>query len=225
MTSRLPEWMLQDLSLPRLQRYIRAAHGDPRAAERLYWWNVEVSAALFGPLHCLELALRNALHTALVRHADRPDWWTVEPLDERGRKIVDEARRSCERRLRRPRRPRRVTPDDVVAELTFGFWVSLLASGYDRHFWVPVLHAAFPGYRGRRDDLYRDLSSLVLLRNRVMHHEPVHHRHLAADHDSIYRVLGYLSPELAKEAQTMDRFPDVLADRSAVLRGTRLPRF
>ncbi|MEU9442342.1 hypothetical protein AB0D42_15765 [Streptomyces sp. NPDC048304] len=221
MTNRLPEWMLRDLSLPRLRRYIRAAHGDARAAERLYWWNIEVSAALLGPLHCVELALRNALHNALTRHHGRPDWWTVAPLNERGRRLVDDARRSCERRLSH------ATPDDMVAELSFGFWVSLLShgSGYDRHFWVPVLHSAFPYYRGRRDRLYRDLTSVVLLRNRVMHHEPVHHRHLAADHDTIYRVLGYLSLELAKEARTMDRFPAVLAGRADVLRGARAPRF
>ena len=221
MTNRLPEWMARDLSLPRLRRYIRAAHGDAQAAERLYWWNIEVSAALLGPLHCLELTLRNALHNTLARHHGRPDWWEVAPLNERGRGLVDGARRSCRRRLQR------TTPDDVVAELTLGFWVSLLshASGYDRHFWVPVLHSAFPYYRGRRDRLYRDLTSLVLLRNRVMHHEPVHHRHLAADHDTIYRVLGYLSPELAKEALSMDRFPVVLADRADVLGGIRAPRF
>jgi hypothetical protein len=219
MTNRLPTWMLRDLSLPRLRRYIRAAHGDARTAERLYWWNVEVSAALLGSLHCLELALRNALHSALVRHHGRSDWWTVAPLNERGRRIVEDARRSCGRRLRL------TTPDDMVAEMTFGFWTSLLSSGYDRDFWVPVLHTAFPYYRGRRDRLYGDLTSLVLLRNRVMHHEPVHHRHLAADHDTIYRVLGYLSLELAKEARAMDRFSTVLAGRADVLGGTRPPQF
>ncbi len=219
MSTRLPEWMTRDLSLPRLRRYIRAAHGDAREAERLYWWNVEVSAALVGPLHCLELALRNALHGALVRHHGRPDWWEAAPLNERGRQLVESARRSCGRRLRR------TTPDDMVAELTLGFWVSLLSTGYDRHFWVPVLNSAFPHYRGPRARLYSDLTSLVLLRNRVMHHEPVHHRHLAADHASIYRVLGYLSPEFAKEAQAMDRFPDVLAARADVVRGVRPPRF
>ncbi|MFF7471139.1 hypothetical protein [Streptomyces sp. NPDC008092] len=219
MTNRLPEWMVRDLSLPRLRQYIRAAHGDARAAERLYWWNVEVSAALLGPLHCLELALRNALHNALVGHHGRRDWWAVAPLNERGRRLVDDACRSCERRLSR------TTPDDMVAELSFGFWVSLLSHGYDRHFWVPVIHSAFPHYRGRRNRLYHDLTSLVLLRNRVMHHEPVHHRHLAADHDTVYRVLGYLSPELVKEAQTMDRFQAVLAGRADVLGGVRASRF
>ncbi|MFF4901142.1 hypothetical protein [Streptomyces sp. NPDC001068] len=219
MTNRLPEWMVRDLSLPRLRRYMRAAHGDAPTAERLYWWNIEVSAALLGSLHCLELTLRNALHNALAGHHGRPDWWAVACLNERGVKLVDDARRSCARRLSR------TTPDDVVAELTLGFWVSLLSQGYDRHFWVPVLHSAFPHYRGRRDRLYKDLTSLVLLRNRVMHHEPVHHRHLAADHDTIYRVLGYLSPELVKEAQAMDRFPAVIAGRAETLRGVRTPRF
>jgi hypothetical protein len=221
MIERLPEWMLRDLSLPRLRRYIRAAHGDALAASRLYWWNIEVSAALLGSLHCLEIALRNALHDALARHHGRPDWWAVAQLSDRGKKIIDDARRTCERRLRR------TTPDDVVAELSFGFWVSLLshASGYDRRFWVPVLHTAFPHYQGRRDHLYRDLTSLVLLRNRVMHHEPVHHRHLTADHATIYRVLGYLSPEMTKEAQVMDRLPAVLGKKADVLRGTRPPQF
>ncbi|MEU9243913.1 hypothetical protein [Streptomyces sp. NPDC048385] len=219
MSSRLPEWMVRDLSLPRLRRYIRAAHGDARAAERLYWWNIEVSAALLGSLHCLELTLRNALHNALAGHHGRRDWWAAAPLNERSRRLVDDARRSCERRLSH------ATPDDMVAELSFGFWVSLLSHGYDRHFWVPALHSAFPHYRGRRNHLYRDLTSLVLLRNRVMHHEPIHHRHLAADHDTVYRVLGHLSPELVKEAQAMDRFQAVLAGRADVLSGVRTPRF
>lgn len=222
MTDRLPEWMLRSLSLPRLRRYVRAARGDALVAMRLYWWNIEVAAALLGPLHCLELALRNALHDTLARHHGRPDWWMVPGLlSERGKKLVDDARRSCGRRLTR------TTADDMVAELSFGFWVSLLshASGYDRRFWVPALNRAFPHYRGRRDRLYDELSSLVLLRNRIMHHEPVHHRDLAADHAKIYRVLGYLSPELAKEAQDMDRFLAVLAGRCDALSGTRPPQF
>ncbi|GHA09252.1 hypothetical protein ACFOOM_13030 [Streptomyces echinoruber] len=222
MADRLPDWMLHSLSLPRLKRYIRAARGDARAAVRLYWWNIEASAALYGPLHCLEIALRNRLHHRLETAYGRPDWWTGAPLNARGQRLVAEARAKCARRG-----SRRVTADDVVAELTFGFWVSLLssASGYDRYFWVPVLHRAFPHYSGRRDALYDGLSSLVLLRNRVMHHEPVHHRDLAADHDKIYRVLGYLDPELAAEARAMDRFPTVYAGKEDALRGNWPPRF
>ncbi|MFF5407652.1 hypothetical protein ACFY8K_32905 [Streptomyces misionensis] len=222
MTHGLPEWMPRAFSKLRLARYVRDARGNAVVAGRLYWWNVEASAALYGSLHCLELALRNGVHEQLKLAYRRDDWWTAAPLNSNGRRLVSKARSKCERRGLVP-----APPDSIVTELTFGFWASLVSggSGYDRTFWVPTVHKAFPHYSGRRDALYDGLWSLVLLRNRIMHHEPIHHRDLAADHAKIYRMIGYLDPELAKEAQAMDRFPEVLAGKGAALRGSRPSRF
>jgi hypothetical protein len=202
--------------------YLAAAGGDGMVAMRLYWWNVAASAAFFGPMHCLEVTLRNALHDVLLREYGRPDWWASAPLNRNGLRLVDAARARSERDGRGP-----ASADGIVAELSFGFWISLVsgARGYDRGFWVPTTRKAFPHFSGRRADLHDNLLSLVRFRNRIMHHEPVFHRHLAADHAKIYRVLGYLSPELAKEVQAMDRFPVVLAERGDVLRGARPPQF
>lgn len=216
MVDRMPEWMKQAFSKPRLKPYLRAAGGDPQAAMRLYWWNVEASAALYGPLQFVELAVRNALHDCLVLAHGRPDWWEVAPLDPKGKGKVVGACGTCEeneaKRARKRRRRRRpVTVDDIVTELTFGFWATLLVSRYDRTLWVPTLHKAFPHYTGRRDDLSADLWAVVRLRNRVMHHEPIHEEDLAAEHARIYRVLEALSPDLAKEVRAMDGFPVVLA--------------
>lgn len=222
MIGKLPEWMLCAFSRLRLGRYVSAARGNALVARRLYWWNVEASAALYGSLQCLEVALRNALHQQLTHAYGRDDWWAKAPLNPNGQRLVAKARSKCERRGVVP-----AAPDSMVAELSFGFWASLVSggSGYDRLFWVPTVHKAFPHYSGRRDTLYDGLWSLVLLRNRIMHHEPIHHRDLAADHAKIYRMLGYLDPELAKEVQTMDRFPDVLAGKADTLRGSRPSRF
>ncbi|MDX2556006.1 hypothetical protein [Streptomyces stelliscabiei] len=222
MTDELPEWLAKALSKPRMATYLAVAGGDAETAMRLYWWNVSASAAFYGPLHCLEVTLRNALHDELVRHHGRPDWWVSAPLNSNGLRLVDEAREKCRRNGTSV-----VCADGIVAELSFGFWISLVsgARGYDRGFWVPVTHKAFPHYSGRRAGLHDSLLSLVRFRNRIMHHEPVFHRHLAADHAKIYRVLGYLSPQLAKEAQAMDRFPAVLADRADVVGGVWPPRF
>lgn len=222
MTDNLPEWLAKAFSEPRMATYLAEARGDVTTAMRLYWWNVAASAAFYGPLHCLEVTLRNALHDELAKHHGRPDWWARAPLNRNGLRLVDEARQKCERNGAGA-----ATVDGVVAELSFGFWISLVsgARGYDRGFWVPVTRKAFPHYSGRRADLHDGLLSLVRFRNRIMHHEPVFHRHLAADHAKIYRMLGHLSPELAKEAQAMDRFPAVLAGRGEVLRGTRPPQF
>ena len=57
-----PPWILTALSRPRFDSYVRATQGDVDTAVRLYWWNIEISTAFYGLLHCLEVALRNALH-------------------------------------------------------------------------------------------------------------------------------------------------------------------
>ncbi len=215
MAGRMPGWVERFFSVPRMKPYLRAVAGDPDAAMRLYQWNVEASEALYTPLHHVELAVRNALHGCLVLRYGRPDWWEVAPLDGGGQDLVAKARRKCESNERerarvQQRRRRSVTVDDVVTELTFGFWVTLLVSRYDRVFWVPTLHKASPYYTGRRDALHADLRALVRLRNRVMHHEPIHEEDLEAHHARIYRVLEALSPDLAKGVRARDRFRSVL---------------
>ncbi|MBQ0830814.1 hypothetical protein [Streptomyces tagetis] len=232
MAGDLPEWMLRAFSKPRMASYLRAARGDAQKAASLYWWNMEASAALYGPLNCLEVTLRNALHGVLEQHHGRPDWWVGAPLSPNGLRLVDDARAKCERNGTAS-----APVDGIVTELTLGFWVSLVsgARGYDRGFWVPATHKAFPNYSGRRKELHDSLMFLLWLRNRVMHHEPIDHQcrrrcprwHLdpVSGHATLYDVLGYLSPELAKEARAMDRFPAVFASRGDALRGTRPPQF
>lgn len=222
MDTDLPVWIRDAFSTTRLDRYVAAAGGDVTAGLLLYWWNIEVSGAFYGPLHCLEVTLRNALNDQLRRRYDRPDWWTVAPLSPNGRHLVTEAHAKLTRRGRGP-----VAADDVVAALSFGFWVSLTSTGaaYDRTLWVPTLHRAFPYYSGRRRTLHTNLVSVLLLRNRIMHHEPIHHRDLAADHRKIYRLLGYVNPRVAKEIQLLDRVPAVLGARRVTCGGVRPPRF
>src|ERR1700721_1161807 len=102
-----------------------------------------------------------------------------------------------------------MSADDVVAGLSFGFWVSLLSRTYDRYLWVPALHKAFPHYSGSRRELFDNFDAMRRLRNRVMHHEPIHHRHLEADHAKIYRLVGYITPDAVVWLQRFDRVPAV----------------
>lgn len=113
----------------------------------------------------------------------------------------------------RRRRKGTAGADDVVANLPFGFWVALISSDYDRYLWVPALHRAFPYYHGRRKTLHDNFDAMRRFRNRIMHHEPVHHRHLEADHEKICRLLGYIEPETAAWLGEFDRVPEILAKR------------
>jgi hypothetical protein len=202
-----PSWIRDDLSSARFAPYLVAAHGNLAYAAALYWWNVEVSEAFYTSLHCLEMTFRNSLHRQLTVRYGRPDWWELAPLRASGPGMLTQAKAQLGGRTEP------ITHDHVVAALTLGFWVSLVSKAYDRSFWVPCLHKAFPRYRGPRAVLHHDLQSVQLFRNRVMHHEPIHHRHLAADHQTIRRLLGYISPAMVAQLAGRDRVPEVLRRR------------
>jgi hypothetical protein len=214
-----PDWVRDVLSSPRFAPYLAKTGDDMAAAIELYWWNVDISAAFYTSLHCLEMALRNALHQRLTIGFGRTDWWAVAPLRKNGPQMVAEAQRKLATRSR----TRAGTADDVVAELSFGFWVSFVSIAYDRSLWVPHLHKAFPYYRGQRRRLHDDLHTALLFRNRIMHHEPIHHRHLEADHQTILRLLGYLSPSMAGQLKLYDRVETVLRQRPAGASGPTRP--
>lgn len=202
-----PLWIRDALSPARFAPYLVRTGGDLSAAIRLYWWNVGISAAFYAPLHCLEMALRNAAHQQLAIGFGRTDWWDMALLRGSGPRIVTETRNKL------GARNRPYNTDDMVSELSFGFWVSLFSNTYHRSLWVPCLHRAFPFYRGPRQRLHGDLHTMLLFRNRIMHHEPIHHRHLTADHATILRLLDYLSPAMAEQLAAYDQVEAVLGQR------------
>jgi hypothetical protein len=213
MSSELPDWFIRAFAMPRLSPYLATAETTGIGADGLYLWNLQVAEAFYPSLHCLEISLRNALHAQLLASYSRRDWWVTAPLAEVAIRKIGVAREQAARQQAGRTGGPHPGPDDIVAELSFGFWASLLSRRYDRHLWVPVLHRPFPQYHGGREPLRDSLETMVLLRNRVMHHEPIHHRDLAADHSKVYRLIGYIEPEVIGWLRTFDRVPDLLSRR------------
>lgn len=211
------------VSEARLQPYLTACEGDHSGAARLYAWNIQISVAFQASLGCLEVACRNAMHRRLSALFGRTDWWHASTvrLHYTGERMVADAQQTVRRR------DRLMTPDRTVAELPFGFWVSLLGSGtdYETRLWRPALRLAFGGYRGRRTPLHQELEHTRRLRNRIAHHEPVHARDLASDHERIMGLLAYVSADYAVWVREHDRVPDVLAARGDVCAGLLSSRF
>lgn len=202
------------VSWERLGPYVDACDGDLRAACRLYAWNLEISAAFLGPLALLEIVVRNAVHRQLAELTGQDAWWRSrlglrpEALDkiEAAHRQLRPAGRAC-------------SAGRVVAELSFGFWVALLRREYEMTLWRPALHRAFPGYHGRRGPLHEDLRHMSWLRNRIAHHEPIHHRHLSGDHDTMIRLIGHVCAETSRWVRAHDRVLAVLSRRAGVRDG------
>jgi hypothetical protein len=210
------------LSTDRFATYLDASHRDPARALRLYCWNAEVSAALWGPFHVLEVTLRNALHGSLAHWAGRPDWWRSGQVPLRGdhpqrlRDAITTARRN---------HGSAATTGHVVAELGFGFWIGLLANRCHQSLWVPALHDAFPRLDGRRTQLHAGLERLCKLRNRTAHHEPVFARDLTIDHELVLDILGYIAPDARTWVTTHSRVLNVVAARKDTIDGRRPTTF
>ncbi len=208
------------IGVKRFNTFMNAAGGNATEAIRLYSWNVEASASLWGGFHILEVTLRNAFHAELSDLLERADWWTVAPLNIEDKKAVSDAARF----LRRTKRNSWI-PDDLVAELSFGFWIGLIANRYHARFWTPALQNAFPHYLGRRGNLHTALERLRKLRNRVAHHEPIFERDLHYDHTMLLSLLGYVNPAARTWAHSHSRLPAILKGKPATLDGTRPTRF
>jgi hypothetical protein len=202
------------LSAERLSTYLAAAGGDHAAALRLYVWNTEISAALYGPLQALEIIVRNAFHRELAA-VYGPAWYDNPrvPLTPPARARVDDAKDV----LRRANRP--LDPGRIVAELSFGFWERLLTHGppgklnYEMALWRPALHRAFPNARRRRSDVHKPFPGLRDLRNRIAHHEPIFSRPLAQEYQTITDVIGWICVDTRNWVLHHSTVADVLAGR------------
>ena len=208
-------------SSERLSTYFNAARGDRAKALHLYTWNTAISAAFYGPLQGLEVALRNAMHRRLTECYGSA-WYDnhAAGLDTVCLARLADARTEAARTGPAP------GPPQIVAALSFGFWISLLGSGgridptgrranYEMTLWRPALRRAFP-HRSplTRKQAHRPLNGLRKLRNRIAHHEPIFARDLLEDHQRILDVTGWISPGVRTWIEGHSRVAALLATSS-----------
>lgn len=188
----------QSLSEERLGTYLTGTKGHLEKAISLYTWNTAVSSAFYGPLQGLEIALRNALHRELTDEFGKK-WYESSKckLNHPGYIKIDNAKKQ----LKRCHKP--IEPNRVIAELSFGFWVTLLGPGgrkynYEMNLWRPALYKAFSSVKVSRKQVHSRLEYLRIFRNRIAHHEPIFDRHLEADYNSIIEVTEWICEDTAR---------------------------
>jgi hypothetical protein len=187
-----------------------------------YLWNMALQAAVTPAVHLAEVTIRNAIFDAAAQVANtrgRPFgeiscWLDTRPslLYRNEQQAVEEAKD----RLRESRKS--MTPDHLVAKLSFGFWVNLLNSSYEQGrasgpaLW-PAALAAFPLIPKKersRSDLRRRFDAVRAFRNQVAHHEPIWDHNPAAKYAHLCETLRYLNPGAERALVLMCEFPAVL---------------
>lgn len=186
------------LSRERLKKYLINQNDNLDAAIALYERNMQLSAAFYPDLQCLEVCLRNKIHLAMRENYSNA--WLRDggvPLESQARDGIETA--WCD--LDKPDAEK--TSGDVIAELKFSFWVGLLAARYDDTIWRKALHKAFPNYKGKRSVVHGRMNAIRRFRNRMAHHEPIFHKDLRRMNAEISDAIGWMCADTKDWADHM----------------------
>ena len=166
----------------RLRKFRAAFSGAERPAIELYSLDVALAAGLQTLLAVTEVVMREAMNKQLTQMLG-PRWFDQQGwFDYRTKGDILRAKTY----LGGPRAASHAPPGKVVAALSFGAWVGLLARGsapvknsglppidYTATLWDPCLAAAFPQWASDRAQLEALAGRVRSVRNRVAHHEPI----------------------------------------------------
>lgn len=182
--------LIQILSAERFSTYQIWAKHDDALAERLYSYNVKLSADFYSSLHMLEIALRNMCDQALSAKYG-PNWFDDQTV------VIDPYQQTCVREARHTlsKEGKTGSHGQVISELNFGFWSSLFGKK-SNHLWGtirPIFKA--PGIK--RADISGKLRDLRKLRNRIAHYEPILAQPLASRHADVLNLTAWLSVDAA----------------------------
>lgn len=164
-----------------MERYFKL-HSDENKALIHYCCNIELAESFYPSLSVFEVALRNALSRELQNMTGREDWYevftSIKDLEELYSYIVQAKKQISNR-------SEVTSPSKVIAELTLGFWVSLLIS--------------------------TPLNNIRRFRNRIFHNESIcwNMDKITSIHSSLILVMGWINADLPNWLKEIDRFESV----------------
>lgn len=219
MTTNPAAELRRTVSTERLEKYRPPAGSDLEMMTN-YFWNIALSQALYPGLAALEVALRNSIHNAMTAR-EQTEWWfyQAELLEPRQLGAFASARQWLY-----GQKKYRPTSGQIVAQLNFGFWTTILSKSYHDTLWAPdhtalvkTVFPHLPPMSNNRRFVHQRYNQLRLLRNRVFHYERIWDRpQLDAEHRDMIEAIGWISPTIRDGIEVIDQFHDVFSRRTDI---------
>ena len=180
----------------RMGTYLQATGQDADRALALYLWNAKVSEAFHLPIQAYEVGLRNRVSDGLSTIYGTSWWSDPRFLKEAGRKREADIKVVLDR-LASKQVP--LGTGQVIAGLSFGFWVAMLHRRHHINVWSSELRIAFPHLPHKVDhkQLHKRSIEIADFRNRISHHEPIFKRNLLSDYGKCMEALSWICPTKA----------------------------
>lgn len=193
-----------------MKRYFDA-HNDEQKSILHYQCNIELAESFYACICVYEVALRNAMNRELTAMAGREDWY-VTFTSTAG--LVNLNRYITQANKQIAGRKEISSPSKIVAELTLGFWVSLLNSEYEKLLWKDLRRAFpyIPKEQRQRKNVSAPLNKFRTFRNRVFHHEPIcwNLDVIMEIHSEMLQVMGWINKDIPAWIAAFDRVSEVV---------------
>lgn len=178
------------LSSSKLKPYLDIEK-DQEKAIKLFVYNLKLSSELYKLIHVFELSTRNIFDIFLSKRYDR-NWINRNDLltgnnGKNNKLIIDisNAKNNCKNKKNK---------DDIISNLSLGFWVNLLSSSNNDKIWQSSLRKIFFGYN--RNEIHDIFMNIKDIRNRIAHHETIFNKKIDKTKNNILLILKIYSNDL-----------------------------
>lgn len=137
------------LSAPRYGKYLEASGNNDTIALDLYLWDIGLAQAVLKDVSFFEVALKNAYNRTISSTWSGTDHWPFDDASPVRRPIlrknkrgqVNDANRLNRNSIDHLRNGLRenATIDDVISNLTLGFWAHMTDRSHERDLWIPSI--------------------------------------------------------------------------------------
>ena len=199
----LEENLVKLFSPNRLNSYKYESKDDDSIALERYLFNIEVSKSLYPLLSLLEISLRNRINQA-IEEVIKPDWLLKE-INQQSILLPNEHKKLLDAKQKLINKGHQnISKDDIIAELSLGFWIHLCTKRYKTALWhkqgfFRIVFADYPNFSefDKLSKVFPILQLMLKLRNRVFHHEIIinHPYGINNCYNDLRRLLGYISQD------------------------------
>lgn len=187
----------------RLNSYKYDANDDNSILLERYLYNIEVSKALYPLLSILEISLRNRINQAIENTIQQD--WLMKELNTQNILLTGEFNKLQDAKQKLLKKGHKnFTKDDLIAELSLGFWVYLCGRKYKNTLWhkagfFKTVFADYPNFSefDKLSKISPVLQLMLKLRNRIFHHEIIinYPYGIINCYNDLKRLLGYISKD------------------------------
>lgn len=221
MLNQIEENLVKLISKNRLSSYKYDNNDTDSILLERYLYNIEVSKALYPILSILEISLRNRINEA-IETTIRQDWLLHE-LNHQNILLTGEFNKIQEAKQKLlSKGHKNFTKDDLIAELSLGFWIYLCGRKYKNTLWhktgfFKTVFADYPNFSefDKLGKITPILQLMLKLRNRVFHHEIIINYPYGIQncYNELRRLLSYISKDSVLYLDRICDFNSIMAEK------------